>query len=134
MIPAANTILTADILIDTIPSLNYAMQFKKAIISGKIDNLDAMRQVIFKILNTERYDYIIYSWNYGIELKDLYGMPYTYICPELERRITEALTQDDRIRSVTNFEFTLSSKNEVLVTFTVNTVYGDVETERTVAF
>ena len=71
MIPAANTILTADILIDTIPSLNYAMQFKKAIISGKIDNLDAMRQVIFKILNTERYDYIIYSWNYGIELKDL---------------------------------------------------------------
>ena len=111
MIPAANTILTADILIDTIPSLNYAMQFKKAIISGKIDNLDAMRQVIFKILNTERYDYIIYSWNYGIELKDLYGMPYTYICPELERRITEALTQDDRIRSVTNFEFTLSSKN-----------------------
>ena len=127
MIPAANTILTADILIDTIPSLNYAMQFKKAIISGKIDNLDAMRQVIFKILNTERYDYIIYSWNYGIELKDLYGMPYTYICPE-------PLTQDDRIRSVTNFEFTLSSKNEVLVTFTVNTVYGDVETERTVDF
>lgn len=61
-------------------------------------------------------------------------MPYIYICPELERRITEALTQDDRIGSVTNFEFTLSSKNEVLVTFTVNTVYGDVETERTVAF
>ena len=53
MIPAANTILTADILIDTIPSLNYAMQFKKAIISGKIDNLDAMRQVIFKILNNK---------------------------------------------------------------------------------
>ena len=132
MIPSTNTILNTDIEIEQQPSLNYKMQMIKEIIVGKCDKLEAMKQVVFKILNTERYQYIIYSWNYGIELMDLYGMPLDYVCAELQDRITEALIQDDRINSVSDFDFTFPRKGEILCTFKVHTVFGDIEAERQV--
>lgn len=132
MIPSTNTILNTDIEIEQQASLNYKMQMVKEIIVGKCDKLEAMKQVVFKILNTERYQYIIYSWNYGIELMDLYGMPLDYVCAELQDRITEALIQDDRINSVSDFDFTFPRKGEILCTFKVHTVFGDIEAERQV--
>ena len=75
------------------------------------------------MLNTERYQYLIYSWDYGVELLDLFGEPISYVCPELERRITEALLQDDRIEEVDGFEFEVSG-GTVKASFTVHTVFG----------
>lgn len=132
MIPSTNTILSTDIEIEQQPSLNYRMDFDRKVIIGTVDEKEAMKQVVFKILNTERYDFIIYSWNYGIELKDLYGEPLSFVCAELIDRITEALVQDDRINSVTDFDFTFPKKGEVLATFTVHTIFGDVQAERAV--
>ena len=93
-----------------------------------------MKQAIYKILLTERYQYVMYSWNYGIETLDLYGEPVAYVCPELERRISEALLWDDRIKSVTDFEFNISKKGVVHVSFTAHTIFGDVQAEREVNF
>jgi hypothetical protein len=87
-----------------------------------------MKQVIFKILNTERYEYPIYSWDYGIELKDLIGEPMPYVIPELERRIKDALEVDDRIDSVDEFDFDIDRHN-VTCRFTVHTIFGDLEEE-----
>jgi hypothetical protein len=134
MIPSTNTILSTNLEVKTQPSKNYKMHLEQNIINGFCDELEAMRQVIYKILNTERYQYTIYSWNYGIELVDLYGEPVTYVCPELQRRITEALIQDDRIESVDNFEFDTSEKRTVKATFTVYTIFGNVESEKVVNF
>lgn len=134
MIPSTNTILSTDLEVETQPSKNYKMYIEQNIINGFCDELEAMQQVIYKILNTERYEHIIYSWDYGIELLDLYGEPVTYVCPELERRITEALVQDDRIESVDNFEFDTSEKRTVKATFTVHTIFGSVESEKVVNF
>jgi hypothetical protein len=134
MIPSSNTILLTELEVETQSSKNYKMDFEKNIIIGFCDELEAMQQVIYKILNTERYQYIIYSWDYGVELIDLYGEPMTYVCPELERVITEALVQDDRIDSVDNFEFDVSEKRTVKVTFTVHTIFGNVESEKVVDF
>lgn len=134
MIPSTNTILSQDLEVETLPSRNYKMQIEHDVINGFCDELEAMKQVVFKILNTERYQYIIYSWNYGIELLDLYGEPVTYVCPELERRITEALVQDDRIDSVDSFVFDVLEKRTVKVTFTVHTIFGGIEAEKVVNF
>ena len=134
MIPSTNTILSTNLEVETQPSKNYKMHLEQNIINGFCDELEAMKQVIYKILNTERYQHIIYSWNYGIELIDLYGEPMTYVCPELQRRITEALVQDDRIESVDNFIFNTSEKRTVKVTFTVHTIFGSVESEKVVNF
>lgn len=133
MIPA-NSFLSEDIEIETQPSLNFRMIFDKDSVIGTVDERDAMKQVIFKILNTERFNYPIYSQNYGIELNDLYGEPLSFVCAELQDRITEALIQDDRIEFVSDFNFDYPRKGEVLATFTVHTIFGDVTAERTVNF
>lgn len=108
------------------PSSCYRMLFDIERITGECDGIEAVTQAIYNILNTERYRYIIYSWNYGVELQDLFGKPMDYVMAELERRITEALVQDDRINAVDSFEFE-EGRKKLLVTFTVHTKYGDVQ-------
>lgn len=134
MIPSTTAFLEQDFEITEQPAHTYKMNLESNLIRGYTDGQEAMKQAIYKILNTERYQYVMYSWNYGIELLDLYGEPVSYVCPELERRITEALTWDDRIQTVDNFEFNISKKGEILVTFTAHTVFGDVVAEKVVNF
>lgn len=119
--------MTADLEVVMMPSKQHRMDLDRNIIQGVCDGLEAVKQTVFKILNTERYAYLIYSWNYGIELKDLFGTSPTYACPEIERRVKEALAQDDRIQTVDNFEFDTSKKGVVSVTFTVHTLFGDLD-------
>lgn len=83
---------------------------------------------IYLSLSTERYAYLIYSWNYGVELVELIGQPKEYALPEIKRCITEALLQDDRITAVDGFEFE-TGKKTVHVTFTVHSIFGDLEVE-----
>lgn len=127
MIPLTVGFLNQDFEIKEQSSRTYKMDLSGDTIKGITDELNAMKQVIFKILNTERYQYIMYSWNYGIETLDLYGEPVTYVCLELERRITEALIIDSRISSVTNFEHDISVKGVVITSFIVYTIFGDME-------
>ena len=134
MIPSTNAILSVDLKVERQPSKNYKFHIERDTINGFCDGLDAMKQVVYKILSTERFEYIIYSWNYGIELRDLFGEPFTYVCPELKRRITEALVQDDRIDNVDNFEFDLSTRGTVKVSFIVHTIFGEFEAEKAVNF
>ena len=97
-------------------------------INGNTDDLDAVKQAIYLILGTERYKFIIYSWDYGVELVDLIGQPMPYVMSELPRRITEALTMDDRINDVVDFEFATHGK-KLHTTFTVVTNVGNISTE-----
>lgn len=115
--------------ISIVPNKSYRMKIADEKILGNIDELDAIAQACYKILNTERYQYVIYSWNYGIELQDLFGKPIPYVYSELPRRIKEALTQDDRINSVEDFELSYD-KGNVLAKFTVKTNLGNIEMEK----
>lgn len=134
MIPTTlqNQFLEQDFEIAALPSHTYKLNMEKARSVDYTDGLEAVKQAVYKILLTERYDYVMYSGNYGIELKDLFGQPVSYVCPELERRITEALTWDDRIDSVSDFAFDLSKKGVVAVSFTVNSIFGSFDTEKEV--
>ncbi|MCM1055223.1 MAG: DUF2634 domain-containing protein [Bacteroides sp.] len=114
------------------PTLTHRMDREKEYIGGTADGIEAMKQAVYKILMTERYGSVIYSGNYGTELADLFGQPVSYVCPELERRITEALLWDSRIESVSDFEFDLSEKGTVSVRFKVQTVFGSFDAERSV--
>ena len=97
-------------------------------VSGYTDGIDAIKQTIYFILGTERYEYLIYSWDYGIELQDLFGKPMPYVIAEIKRRITEALTMDDRIIDVVDFQF--ERNREILhVTFSVVSTLGNIPTE-----
>lgn len=133
MIPkVTNDDLAADFEVENQPSKTHKMNFEDESIRNHTDDLEAIKQAVYKILHTERYQYIIYSWNYGIELQDLFGMPLPYVYPELKRRITEALTWDERIEDVTDFSFN-HKRGEVSTTFTVHSIAGDFEAERSVS-
>lgn len=131
MIPTTSGVLSADLTIERQPTKTYKLNIENNVINGFCDGIESMTQVIYKILNTERYKYIIYSWNYGIELLDLFGEPIDYAVSELKRRITEALLQDDRITNVDEFECENDRRN-VHLTFTVHTIFGDIQTEKVV--
>ncbi len=130
MIPSTVGFLDRNFEVEEQPSLTYRMDLDGDSVRGFVDERDAVQQAVFRILNTERYQYIIYPWYYGMETLDLYGEPVTYVCPELERRITEALLVDSRIRDVTDFEFDLGTKGVVHVTFTVHTIFGEIRAEK----
>lgn len=132
MIPLTNDGLQQDFVIQDQPSYTYQLDIENNRIRGFVDSLDAMKQAIYKILNTERYTCLIYSWNYGVELVDLMGEPLPFVYPEAERMITEALLQDERITGVQDFTFEKKSRGSVLVQFTANTTEGDLTVQKVV--
>ena len=88
MIPSTTGFLSEDFEIKEQPSKTYRMDITEERIRGFTDNAEAVKQAVFKILNTERYQHIIYSWDYGIETIDLYGQNKSYVMSELKRRIS----------------------------------------------
>ena len=100
-------------------------------IQGYTDNLQALKQAIYKVLNTERYEYPIYSFNYGIELENLLGKDTVYAQIELKRRIRECLLGDDRISEVDNFKLEANG-DEIKCTFDVHSIFGNLTASREV--
>ena len=111
--------------LDNEPSLTYAMNLDKMTFVGRVDDVEAIQQAVMKIINTERYEHEIYSWDYGIELADLRGQSMPYVMSEIKQRIIDALTADDRIESVEDFEVTKLDKRTLLVKFKTVTSQGD---------
>ena len=90
------------------------------------DSIDAIKVWIKKILRTEKDRYQIYdNTEYGCHLEDLIiGNSYTaeFIEAELKREIEDALKQNPRITSVTNFNIT---RNTNAITVTLEVVLND---------
>lgn len=127
MIPKSNeSIILENFKIAKYPNYTYKMLIEDERIIGDTDSIEAIEQACYKILNTERYAFVIYSWNYGVELADLFGKPMPYVYAEAPRRITEALMHDDRIKQVNNFRLS-HKKNDFTAIFDVVTVAGVLE-------
>ena len=95
------------------------------IVTGK----EALKVWIYKALKTERFSYMAYSWQYGIELHPFIGkvMSVQERYSELKRVITECLMVNPYILSVDAIDFSPAKKeNEVTTTITLTTVYGEV--------
>lgn len=129
MIPITDTdISVLDFEATEMPSFSYNLDRSSGRIRGFTDELEAIKQAIYLIVNTERYQYPIYSWNYGTELGDLIGQPIPYVLPEIKRRVTEALLQDERITAVDNWIFDVQ-RGKVTVYFTAHTIFGGIEAD-----
>lgn len=113
------------------PTKNYKIDFEKGIVIGFCDEVEALKQAIYLILNTERYEYLIYSDDYGFELNGVIGNDKFLMESELKRRIRESLIQDDRIENVANFIFEYD-KDSVDINFTVFSIYGEISLNKEV--
>ena len=106
------------------PSKTYAIDFEKNIINGYVDGIEAVRQAVFLTLNTMRFEHIIYDSNYGSELTNLIGQNTQDIDIHIQNAVNDALLQDERIISLTDFQFDKKGE-QVTASFTVNTIFGD---------
>jgi hypothetical protein len=97
-------------------------------IAGMDDNLAAMRQAVHIILTTKRFNYQIYTENFGIELDDLIGEEPDYIESVFPDRIREAFSIDDRILSEQNYVFNTVG-DTMTISFDVVTVFGTFNEE-----
>jgi hypothetical protein len=125
-------------IIDTLPEVpttyatkTYKIDWLTQSISGYVDEVEALRQSIYCILNTERYQHNIYSYDYGGEFKEIIGEEYLFICADLHRRVEEALLQDDRITSVAMLNIVSEGEN-VYYEGNVSTVFGEIEINKEV--
>lgn len=109
------------------PSKTYYIDFGAGKITGFADGLQAMRQAVYLILSTGRFEYPVYSWNYGTELQRVFGQSRDVFESELRRVITEALLADARITAVSDFQIVRTGREGTFVRFTVETVYGNTE-------
>lgn len=133
MIPNGGADLTS-ITASVRPSRTYALRFDgegEGRLCGSTDGAEALRQAIFLRLSTERGKYLMYSAAYGVSLGDLLGKPVSLAIPEIRYRIEEALLQDDRIESVSDFDFQ-ADKGKVTCFFTVNSRFGQIRAEKEV--
>ena len=125
MLPELNLINQLD---EQMPIYTYNINRNTNRISGYIDDKDAIIQAIYLILQTERYESMIYNWYYGVEFDGLIGKQKDYVTSELQRVIREALTEDDRILEVSDFEITYA-EDSALIVFLVETNIGDITVE-----
>lgn len=90
------------------------------------DGYTAWVQWCVKTVLTERFAYLAYSWNYGVEIDEALKQPtHAAVETEVERTITEALIIDPRTEMVKDFSFRWYA-DELYVTFTVVPVIGNV--------
>lgn len=118
--------------IESEPSLTYKLDFENKIVQTiLIDEKEALKQAIYKILHTERYAYDMYDWDYGIEIADYIGQDIDEVLPDIQNAIEDALTADDRIESVDYIEVE-QEKGKLYIIMQINTIYGDLEVETVV--
>ena len=122
MIPV-NVIDNTEVVEDADQSKTYKLLSDK--IQGTIDDVEALKQSIMKLLSTERYEYSIYSFEYGIDWERLIGKDINFVKIELQRIIKEALINDSRITDVVNFTFE-GEGDELTCFFDVVSIYGNV--------
>lgn len=125
MLPELNLINQLD---EQMTSYTYNINRNTNRISGYIDDKDAIIQAIYLILQTERYESMIYNWYYGVEFDGLIGKNKDYVTSELQRVIRESLTEDDRITEVSDFDITYTD-DSALIVFSVQTNIGDITVE-----
>ena len=93
-----------------------------------VEGNEAIKVWVYKALLVPRYNYSIYTWNYGSELMDLIGKAYTpqLTKSEAKRYIEEALKINPYILDVnvinTDFKDSVLSANVKIVT-----IYGESE-------
>lgn len=96
---------------------------------GKCDDQEALIIAIKKVLQTERYQWLAYDFNYGVELQDLPQLDRILFEEIVVARVNDAISTDDRIEKLENFKFSKISKSSVLLEFTVKSIFGTSEIE-----
>ncbi len=130
MVPESSKMSVNNAVFKKEDTKTYFIDYENMCIKGFCDGEEAVKQAIRKILETERYMYLIYSFNYGFE-RSFEKYSGRSVFPILRKNIEEALLQDDRIKEVKDFLFSRNG-SAVNVQFTVVTDRDEIVYEKVV--
>lgn len=117
-----------DIQLTSRPSRTWIIDRNTMQVGFMDEGLEAVRQAVEIALNVERFQWQIYNTNFGNELEELVGDDADYIQSELPRMVNDALSVDDRVIDTADYVFSVNG-DSMTVSFTVNTVYGQLTEE-----
>lgn len=124
MIPQGSVLVeNPHVQIQQQPSRTYRLDWNRNRVVGMTDGLEAVKQAVFKILQTTRFEHLIYSSNYGCEIMRSLAADPSFVKSEIGRYVEEALLQDDRVKAVDDIQVKLE-QDRALVTLTVVTEAG----------
>ncbi len=120
---------------DDVPeTTTYAIDWQEGRIAGKVDSEEALRQYIQKTLMTEAGKFLIYNQSYGSSIKELsrsQNLSRAAIEAMIPKMVEGALT-DNRILGVYDFSFEYPDEDSILISFYVDTIYGEDYEEVTI--
>lgn len=105
-LPQSNIDVSGGVEFVSQPSLTWYINKETGRIQNSVSGLAAVRQAVEIILNVERFRWQIFLPSSGVQLNDLLGLNFGYVALELQRRIKEALAQDDRILGIADYQCT----------------------------
>lgn len=115
-------------------SKTYKLDSFNGRITRKIDELESIKQAVFKILQTERFENAIYDdANYGVELAGFIGKPKDFVKNDIERTIKDALLADERILAIESFNVIDDIKDNFKIEFKINSIFGNIDFESVVS-
>ena len=120
--------LTTQLGVEKINYSNRSYDLSPEKIQGFVEEIEALKQSIAKRLSTQKFDYPVYSFNYGVDWRSLLGQSPEYYRPEAKRMIEEALLQDDRIIELSNFQFEFGFIS-CRISFDVQSIFGNYKQE-----
>lgn len=130
-LPQGGAIRDAKVVDREQPGRTWRIDWEAGRVVGMVDGLEAVKQAVYKVLQTPRYEHLIYTPNYGHELRTLIGKDPLLIRSEARRMIREALMQDDRILAVEDFDVKVNG-DSILIAFTVRSRYGSFRAQQEV--
>ena len=107
------------------PSLTWRVDPASNRVCGTADGLEAVAQSIDAALHTSRFQWQIYTPYFGMDWRNLLGQDPGYVAAELQRRVLDALSVDNRVLGIGAFSCSVSGET-LAADLTVRTVYGDV--------
>ena len=132
VLPVSNFDIEKCVSFENQPSLSWYINKETGRIEGTVDGLASLKQAAEIILNVERYRWQIYRHYSGMEWEGLIGQDPGYVGAELQRRLIDALTVDDRITGISDYRYEVDG-HKLRARFGVDTVYGRYEAEQEVS-
>ena len=112
----------------------YGIDFETGQPTGKIvGGLEAVKVWIWCAMHTQRFQYAIYSWDYGADFEQYFGQAVTqeFLDTDCHDEVEETLTISPYITGIDDFSAVLDGE-QLHVEFTVQTIYGDTEVSASV--
>lgn len=132
MTPQTQSKISNEIITEEMTNKTWKVDFEKNRITEKIDGIESLKQAIYFILNTVRYENIIFSFNYGNELSNIIGHDFEFIKSEAERYVKEAILADSRFKEILDFDVQRSGVDSCSMYFKVVTNEGVISIEKEV--